>query len=364
MFNILKQLIKTGNVCEQITVNKNGKRGDAYKIFPRIKEITPKARKALSRSLLIRYLDVGSCNAEEAEMLALSNPIYDITRFGIDFTASPRHADVLTVSGPVTRHLKVAMERTYEAMPEPKIVVALGDGACNGSLYSKTYACLGRVDQFIPVDIYIPGDPPSPEEILKGLLLCKMLLSEKISGNISQQTKYKLIGINSEKDIPAELIGTPFQDLLGYQNLNYTHIKYEKTKLAISVCMDNTKHLNLPLSFAYTFTTIGSRISQEDLKVLFKVEDVRYIGLIAHENCDMVKISGKRQKIICGLVTIAGWRRKKAEEHFNSLAPVYEIENAVDFVFEESKKLKKRYPHIMFVPFLYKESDNRLYIIK
>ena len=145
----------------------------------RIESLDKNAKKALSRSILIRHLDVGSCNAEEAELLALSNPIYDLTRFGIDFTASPRHADVLTVSGPVTRHLKIAMEKTYNAMPSPKIVVALGDGACNGSIYEKTYACLGKVDNFLPVDIYIPGDPPTPIQILEGLLLCKYLLSEK-----------------------------------------------------------------------------------------------------------------------------------------------------------------------------------------
>ncbi len=145
----------------------------------RIKHLDKNVRKALSRSILIRHLDAGSCNAEEAELLALSNPIYDITRFGIDFTASPRHADVLTVSGPVTRHLKIAMEKTYNAMPFPKIVIALGDGACNGSIYENTYACLGRVDNFLPVDIYIPGDPPTPIQILKGLLLCKYLLNEK-----------------------------------------------------------------------------------------------------------------------------------------------------------------------------------------
>ena len=145
----------------------------------KIERLDKNIRKALSRSILIRHLDVGSCNAEEAELLALSNPIYDITRFGIDFTASPRHADVLTVSGPVTRHLKIAMEKTYNAMPSPKIVVALGDGACNGSIYEKTYACLDKVDNFLPVDIYIPGDPPIPIQILKGLLLCKYLLSKK-----------------------------------------------------------------------------------------------------------------------------------------------------------------------------------------
>lgn len=144
-----------------------------------IEQMDKNVKKALSRSILIRHLDVGSCNAEEAELLALSNPVYDITRFGIDFTASPRHADVLMVSGPVTRHLKIAMEKTYNAMPSPKIVIALGDGASNGSIYGKSYACLGKVDDFLPVDIYIPGDPPAPIQILKGLLFCKYLLSHK-----------------------------------------------------------------------------------------------------------------------------------------------------------------------------------------
>ena len=181
MFSVLKQWIINGNLSEPITVN--GKDENLYKTLSTIKNIDPKVRKALSRSLLIRHLDTGSCNAEEAELLALSNPMYDINRFGIDFTASPRHADVLTITGPVTRHLKIAMERTYEAMPEPKIVVAIGDGACTGSIYDKTYACLGRVDQFLPVNIYIPGDPPTPEEILKGFLICKVLLAQKEGNN-------------------------------------------------------------------------------------------------------------------------------------------------------------------------------------
>lgn len=141
-----------------------------------LNEIEPATCKALSRSILIRHLDTGSCNAEETELLALSSPYYDITRYGIDFTASPRHADVLAVTGPVTRHLKVAMERTYQAMPNPKVVVAIGDGACCGNPYDKTYACLGPVDQFLPVDVYIPGDPPSPREILEGFLQIKEIL--------------------------------------------------------------------------------------------------------------------------------------------------------------------------------------------
>ena len=108
--------------------------------------------------------------------MALSNPLYDISRFGMEFTASPRHADILTITGPVTRHLKTAMERTYQAAPRPCLVVAIGDGACSGKPYETTYACLGAVDQFLPVDVYIPGDPPSPLEILSGLLRCKTVL--------------------------------------------------------------------------------------------------------------------------------------------------------------------------------------------
>ena len=175
MLSILKQWIRTGIVTEDSPSDLS----EIQSELKRIEEMNPLAKKALSRSLLIRHLDSGSTNAEEAELLALSNPIYDIARFGIDFTASPRHADVLTVSGPVTRHLKIAMEKTYNAMPHPKIVIALGDGACKGLPFDLTYACLGKVEQFLPVDIYIPGDPPPPVRIIKGLLLCKMLLAKK-----------------------------------------------------------------------------------------------------------------------------------------------------------------------------------------
>jgi len=144
----------------------------------RFSQIDPADGRALGRSLLVRHLDVGSNNAEEAELVALSSPYYDIARFGIDFTPSPRHADVLAVTGPVTRQLKIAMERAYEAVPKPCLVVAIGDGACYGAPYPASYACLGPVDQFLPVDVYIPGDPPSPNEILSGFLACKRLLRE------------------------------------------------------------------------------------------------------------------------------------------------------------------------------------------
>ena len=181
MFNIFKMWIKTGALTEKIPIINEAEIKAFQKDPSRINQLSSFTRKALSKSLIIRHLDGGSCNAEEAELLALSNPIYDISRFGIDFTASPRHADVLTVSGPLTRHLKVAMERTYNAMPHPKIVVAIGDGACNGSIYENTYANLGKVDKYLPVDLYIPGDPPSPDEIIKGLLVCKLMLARKIN---------------------------------------------------------------------------------------------------------------------------------------------------------------------------------------
>jgi Ni,Fe-hydrogenase III small subunit len=176
MFKILKTWIRNGCLTSDTFSLDLLDSKDLY--LPRIQKIDHQTQKALSRSLLIRHLDAGSCNAEEAEMLALSGPYYDITRFGLDFTASPRHADILTISGPLTRHLVIAMTRTYHAMPDPKIVVAIGNGACTGSPYESNYACIGRVDQFLPVDLYIPGDPPTPRKILEGLLYCKLILSQ------------------------------------------------------------------------------------------------------------------------------------------------------------------------------------------
>lgn len=183
MLNIFKMWITKGNLVETSPNIRDLDINNWEKNLSRISSLDKKTKNALRHSLTVRHLDLGSCNAEEAELIALSNPFYDISRFGIEFTASPRHADVLAVTGPVTRHLKIAMERTYNATPNPKIVLAIGDGACNGSIYDKTYACLGKVDQFLPVDFYIPGDPPTPEEIIKGFLICKMLLAQKEKKN-------------------------------------------------------------------------------------------------------------------------------------------------------------------------------------
>ncbi|TPM99975.1 NADH-quinone oxidoreductase subunit B family protein [Mesorhizobium sp. B2-1-3A] len=128
------------------------------------------AHRRLGRSLSIRAVDAGSCNGCELEMHALNNAFYDIERFGIRFVASPRHADVLLVTGPVTKNMSEALKRTYDATPNPKWVVALGDCALNGGCFASSYAVMGGVSEALPVDLHIPGCPPPPLEILKGLL--------------------------------------------------------------------------------------------------------------------------------------------------------------------------------------------------
>ena len=128
------------------------------------------ARKRLGRSLSIREVDAGSCNGCELEIHALNNAFYDLERFGFHFVASPRHADVLLVTGPVTKNMREALERTYNATPDPKWVVAVGDCAIDGGCFSGSYAVVGGVSEVVPVDLHIPGCPPDPTALLKGLL--------------------------------------------------------------------------------------------------------------------------------------------------------------------------------------------------
>jgi len=129
-------------------------------------------RGRLGRSLHVRQVDAGSCNGCELEIAATTNPLYDLERFGIHFVASPRHADVLLVTGPVTRNMEIALLRTYDAAPEPRIVVAVGACGCSGGIFGEgTYAAVGGVDRVVPVDVYIPGCPPRPQAILNGLLV-------------------------------------------------------------------------------------------------------------------------------------------------------------------------------------------------
>jgi Ni,Fe-hydrogenase III small subunit len=128
------------------------------------------AYRRLGRSLSIREVDAGSCNGCELEIHALNNPIYDLERFGIRFVASPRHADVLLVTGPLSRNMQEALERTYLATPEPKWVVAAGDCAIDGGVFGGSYACANGICEFLPVDLRIPGCPPTPTQLLRGLV--------------------------------------------------------------------------------------------------------------------------------------------------------------------------------------------------
>ena len=134
-------------------------------------EIRAQVTKVLGRSLHIREVDAGSCNGCEIEIVGLNSPIYDLERFGIHFVASPRHADMLLVTGPVTRNMELALRKTYDAMPAPRLVVAVGACGCSGGIFGVNYATRGAVDVVIPVDVYIPGCPPNPHALLHGILL-------------------------------------------------------------------------------------------------------------------------------------------------------------------------------------------------
>jgi Ni,Fe-hydrogenase III small subunit len=134
------------------------------------KALDRSARRRLGRSLAIREVDAGSCNGCELEIHALNNVFYDLERFGLRFVASPRHADVLLVTGPLTKNMRQGLERTYNATPDPKWVVAVGDCAANGGIFAGSYACVGGISKAVPVDLHIPGCPPSPTALLKGLI--------------------------------------------------------------------------------------------------------------------------------------------------------------------------------------------------
>ncbi len=135
-----------------------------------VARLQKKILRVLGRALTIRHIDAGSCNGCELEIHALANPYYNIEGLGIRFVASPRHADLLLVTGPVSKHMAIALKRTYDATPDPKLVVAVGDCGCSGGIFGESYASLGRVSKVIPVDVAIPGCPPAPVALLQGIL--------------------------------------------------------------------------------------------------------------------------------------------------------------------------------------------------
>ncbi len=160
---ILGKILKTGIVSEPPP-----EADESLRV--RTQALQAEILKVFGRAIVIRHVDAGSCNGCELEIHALNGPHYNIEGLGIKFAASPRHADVLLVTGPVSRHLETALKRTYEATPEPKWVVAMGDCACTGGIFGESYASCGRVANVIPVDVEIPGCPPDPVTLLQGIL--------------------------------------------------------------------------------------------------------------------------------------------------------------------------------------------------
>ena len=164
MIRILRQIFRTGIVTEPLP---HAGEEEIRQIGTKLEDAI---RKRFSRSLTIREVDAGSCNGCELEIHAINNSFYNCERFGIHFTASPRFADMLLVTGPVSRNMEVALRRTYDAVHPPKLVVAVGDCGCNGGIFGESYASLGGIDKVIPVDVQIPGCPPTPVALLKGIL--------------------------------------------------------------------------------------------------------------------------------------------------------------------------------------------------
>ncbi|HOO99248.1 MAG TPA: carbonic anhydrase [Bacteroidales bacterium] len=176
----------------------------------------------------------------------------------------------------------------------------------------------------------------------------------------------KLISINSAADILPEYRHTPVGLLLEYHNLNRPPEIYDKARLLIGMCMDNRKHLHIPDNFAFIIRSGGANLRYSEFKVSYAigVGQVRHIVLIGHNNCGMVNLVSRKNDFIDGLVTSAGWERDRAEEHFSHFAPMFEISNETDFILNETKRLRLRYPKIMVAPLFYLVNDNRLYFIK
>jgi Ni,Fe-hydrogenase III small subunit len=163
MLFLTRQIFKAGICTEPAPAPNEAWRADGERIQDEILML-------LGRALAVRQVDAGSCNGCELEIHALNNPYYNLEGHGIKFVASPRHADMLLVTGPVARNMQIAVQRAYEATPAPKLVVAVGDCGCTGGVFGESYASCGRVSNVIPVDVAVPGCPPPPLEILRGVL--------------------------------------------------------------------------------------------------------------------------------------------------------------------------------------------------
>jgi Ni,Fe-hydrogenase III small subunit len=163
MLQIIKQIFLTGNKSEAPPQPDDSLRN-------KVQQINEQILRHVGRALAIRHVDAGSCNGCELEIHSLNNAYYNLEGLGIHFVASPRHADMLLVTGPVSRHMEIALKRTFDATPDPKLVVALGDCGCDGGIFGESYASCGKIANVIPVDVTVPGCPPTPTAILQGIL--------------------------------------------------------------------------------------------------------------------------------------------------------------------------------------------------
>jgi carbonic anhydrase len=176
----------------------------------------------------------------------------------------------------------------------------------------------------------------------------------------------RLISIQRERDIPSRYRETPIGMLLQYHNLDRPFEVYQRAQLLVGMCMDHRKHLHIPDNFSYIIRSGGANLRYSEFKVSYAIAvgGVQHIALIGHTNCGMVNLIARREQFVQGMVDNAGWERERAEEHFINLAPMYEIDNEVDFVISEAFRLGRRYPRVMVVPMLYKVEDNLLYLIQ
>jgi Ni,Fe-hydrogenase III small subunit len=200
MLQVLKQIARTGIKTEALP-------GPAREMV-----VTARLQQdilhILGRALTIRHVDAGSCNGCELEIHALGNPYYNIEGAGIRFVASPRHADMLLVTGPVSKHMAIALKRTYDATPDPKLVVAAGDCGCTGGIFGESYASLGGVASVIPVDIAIPGCPPSPTALLQGILAAVTAVAPRIEPSLARGSELAGTSVDGSTT-RAELPATP-----------------------------------------------------------------------------------------------------------------------------------------------------------
>ena len=178
--------------------------------------------------------------------------------------------------------------------------------------------------------------------------------------------KHKIIPIDKKSDIPKAYRGTPIGLLLEYHNLNRPFDSYSEAELLVGMCMDNRKHLHMPDNFAFIIRSGGANLRYSEFKISYAIAigKVRHIALIGHNHCGMVNLHLRKKDFINGLVKGAGWKKEAAEYHFMNLAPMHEINDAVDFIVSEKERLSAKYPRIKIAPLYYRVEDNRLYSIR